>query len=129
MSAAEWNAPGCYYVLKYRKVNLGFPNEWMVEKIGDPRVHVFSVTNAGYYHLWEFKIRVGNHEGLGRESPVQRSFSGQNAPTVKPESAKVAAVTVSSVALAWEPVTLSNGSVEGYKVRVNLNIVGYSVPQ
>ena len=106
-------------MLKYRRVNIGFPNEWKVEKIGDPHVHVFAVTNAGYYHLWEFKIGVGNHEGLGPESPVKQSYSGQNAPAVKPESTEVGAVTASSIALAWEPVTLPRGSVDGYKVRVN----------
>ena len=128
MSETEWDAPGCYYMLKYRKVSPGSLNDWMVEKIGDPSVHVFPVTNAGYYQLWEFKIRVGNHEGLGPESPVKRSFSGQNAPSMKPGNTEVGAVTASGVALTWEPVTLPRGSVDGYKVHVNLNIVGFSLP-
>ena len=121
MSKLEWNAPGCYYILRYRKVNIGYVVPWETEKIGDPRVHVFAVSNPGYYQLWEFKIRAGNQENLGTESPVRRSFSGQNAPAVKPESAEVEAVTASTVALAWEPVTLNKGSVDGYKVCMILN--------
>lgn len=116
MTETEWNAPGFYYVLQYRKVNLGYLSEWKEEKIGDPGVHVFAVTNAGYYQLWEFKIRTGNHEGFGPESPVRRSFSGQDAPAAKPETAEVEAVTSSSVALAWKPVTVLKGSIDGYKV-------------
>lgn len=123
MSKTEWNAQGCYYIIKYRKVNLGYLSDWMVEKISDPSVDLFAVSNAGYYQLWEFKIRAGNHEGLGPESPVRRSFSGQNAPAVVPESTEVEAVTASSVALTWKPVTVSKGSVDGYKVKVNMDDV------
>lgn len=121
MSKLEWNGPGCYYILRYRKANNDSLAPWESEKIGDPRVHVFAVSDPGYYQLWEFKIRAGNHENLGPESPIKSSYSGQNAPAVKPEGTETEAVTASTVALAWKPVTLSKGSVDGYKVCANLN--------
>ena len=120
MPKIEWDAPGFYYILKYRRVNLGYLSDWREEKIGDPTVSVFGVTNAGYYQLWEFKIRTGNHEGLGPESPIKRSFSGQDAPVAKPENTKVNSVTASSVVIAWKPVTVKKGSVDGYKVNINV---------
>lgn len=114
LSKTEWNAPGCYYMLKYKKVNS--PRRWTTEKIGDPHVGVFPIPNPGSNQLWEFKISAGNHEGPGPESPISRSLSGQDAPDVKPEGAEMQAVTASSVTLEWKPVTLVRGSVDGYKV-------------
>ena len=116
MPKTKWNAPGCYYMLKYREENLR--GVWRTEKIGDPSVHVFSVSNPGYYQPWEFKICAGNHQGLGPESPISRSFSGQDAPDVKPDGAETQGVNATSVALAWQPVTLNKGSVDGYKVHM-----------
>ena len=115
MPKDKWSAPGCYYIMKHRKVN-GHATEWIEEKIGDPRVGVFALTNPGYYQLWEFMIRAGNHEGPGPDSPVVRSYSGQNPPAAKPESTQVGTVTDSTVTLAWKPVTIKRGSVDGYKV-------------
>ncbi|XP_068757833.1 contactin-2-like [Montipora capricornis] len=115
MSKTKWNAPGCYYMLKYREENLP-GRDWRTEKIGDPSVRVFSVSDPGYYQPWEFKICAGNHQGLGPESPISRSFSGQDAPDVKPDGAGTQSVNATSVALAWQPVTLKTGSVDGYKI-------------
>ena len=115
MPKEDWNAPGCYYILKYRKVN-GLFQDWFEEKIGDSKVGVFSLSNPGYYQLWEFTIKAGNHEGLGPVSPVIRSYSGQNPPAVKPENTQVGTVTDSNVTLFWEPVVVKQGSVDGYKV-------------
>ncbi|XP_068714967.1 neuroglian-like isoform X2 [Montipora foliosa] len=114
MPKTKWNAPGCYYMLKYRQKNLR--GDWRTEKIGDPDVDVFSVSDPGYYQPWEFKICAGNHQGLGPESPISWSFSGQNAPDVKPDGAGTQSVNATSVALAWKPVTLNRGSVDGYKI-------------
>ena len=115
MPKEDWNAPGTYYILKYRKVN-GNLQDWIEEKIGDSKVGVFALSNPGYYQLWEFTIKAGNHEGLGPVSPVVSSYSGQNRPAVKPDSTQVGTVTDSSVILFWEPVVVNQGSVDGYKV-------------
>ena len=119
MPKDQWNAPGCYYILTYRKVN-GPLSEWMEEKIGDPGVEKFALSNPGYYQLWEFTIHVGNHEGPGPASPVVRSLSGQNAPAVRPERSQVGTVSDDSVTLSWTPVTVKRGSVDGYKVSYGL---------
>lgn len=115
MPKEDWSAPGCYYILMYRKVN-GHITEWNEEKIGDPRVGAFALSNPGYYQLWEFMINAGNHEGPGPDSPVVRSYSGQNSPAAKPERTQVGTVSDSSVTLGWKPVTVKRGSVDGYKV-------------
>lgn len=115
MPKEDWNAQGCYYILKYRKVN-GILTEWMKEKIGDAKVGTFALTNPGYYQLWEFTINAGNHEGLGPVSPVVRSYSGQNPPAVKPNRTQTGTVTDSKVTLIWEPVVVKRGSIDGYKV-------------
>ena len=114
----EWDAPGFYYIVKFRKVNFGYLNDWRIEKIGDPKVNVFPVTNAGYYQLWEFTIRAGNHEGLGPECPMKLAFSGQDAPAEKPESTNVEVVTATTATIAWKPVTVMRGNVDGYKVKM-----------
>ncbi|XP_020621934.1 hemicentin-1-like isoform X3 [Orbicella faveolata] len=115
MPKEDWNAPGCYYILKYRKVN-GILEDWIEEKIGDSKVGVFALSDPGYYQQWEFAINAGNHEGLGPVSPVNRSYSGQNPPAVKPENPQVGTVTDSNVTLFWEPVAVKQGSVDGYKI-------------
>ena len=115
MPKDKWNAQGFYYVIQYRRVN-GRISEWRDEKIADPGVNMFDLSNPGYYQLWEFTIRAGNNEGSGPASPVESAHSGQNAPVVKPESSEVGTVSDDSVTLSWEPVTVKRGSVDGYRV-------------
>ena len=124
MPKEDWNALGCYYILKYRRVN-GILQDWIEEKIGDSNVGVFALSNPGYYQLWEFTINAGNHEGLGPVSPVIKSYSGQNPPAVKPERTEVGTVTDSNVTLFWEPVVVNQGSVDGYKVNTFKASVNY----
>lgn len=104
--------------MKFRKVNYGYINDWRIEKIGDPKINVFPITNAGYYQLWELTIFAGNHEGLGPECPMKLAFSGQNAPVEKPESTNVEVVTATTATIAWNRVTAMKGSVDGYKVKM-----------
>lgn len=111
----QWNAEGFYYTLKYRRVN-GRISEWKDEKIADPGVNMFELSNPGYYQQWEFTIGAGNHEGLGPASPMESAYSGQDAPVVKPESSKVGEVSDDGVTLSWEPVTVKRGSVDGYRI-------------
>ncbi|RMX60520.1 hypothetical protein pdam_00001439 [Pocillopora damicornis] len=115
MPKDKWNAQGFYYVIQYRRVN-GRISEWRDEKIADPGVNMFDLSNPGYYQLWEFTIRAGNNEGSGPASSVKRAHSGQNAPVVKPESSEVGTVSDDSVTLSWEPVTVKRGSIDGYRI-------------
>ena len=115
MPKVDWNAPGLYYLLKYRQVpdgQFGDP-----ERIIDPAVDVFAIPNPGYYKLWEFQIRAGNDVDLGPESPVVQSYSGQDPPEGKPGNVQTGAATARTVELSWQPVTVTRGSVDGYKVR------------
>ena len=115
MPKVDWNAPGLFYLLKYREVpdgQFGAP-----EKIIDPAVDVFAIPNTGIYKLWEFQIQAGNEAGLGPESPVVQSYSGQDRPKGKPGNVQTGAATARTVDLTWVPVTLTRGSVDGYKVR------------
>ena len=115
MPKVDWNAPGLYYLLKYREVpdgQFGDP-----ERITDPAVDVFAIPNPGYYKLWEFQIQAGNDEDLGPESPTGRSYSGQDPPEGKPGNVQTGGATARTVQLSWQPVTVTPGSVDGYKVR------------
>ena len=115
MPKVDWNAPGLYYLLKYREVpggKFGDP-----ERITDPAVDVFAIPNPGYYKLWEFQIRAGNDVDLGPESPLVRSYSGQDPPEGKPGNVQTGGATARTVELSWQPVTVTRGSVDGYKVR------------
>ena len=115
MPKVDWNAPGLYYLLKYREVpggQFGDP-----ERITDPAVDVFAIPNPGYYKLWEFQIRAGNDVDLGPESPVVRSYSGQDPPEGKPGNVQTGGATARTVELSWQPVTVTRGSVDGYKVK------------
>ena len=118
MAKVDWNAPGLYYLLKYRQVpggQFGDP-----EKITDPTVDVFAIPNPGYYKLWEFQIQAGNKEGMGPKSPVVQSYSGQDPPEGKPGNVQTGSATARTVVLSWQPVNVTRGSVDGYKVRAAL---------
>ena len=118
MPKVDWNAPGLYYLLKYRQVpgdQFGDP-----EKITDPTVDVFAIPNPGYYKLWEFQIQAGNDVNLGPKSPVVQSYSGQDPPEGKPGNVQTGAATARTVVLSWQPVNVTRGTVDGYKVRAAL---------
>ena len=87
------------------------------ERITDPTVDVFAIPKPGYYKLWEFQIQAGNDVNLGPKSPVVQSYSGQDPPEGKPGNVQFAAATARTVVLSWQPVTVTQGSVDGYKVR------------
>ena len=115
MPKVDWNAPGLYYLLKYRQVAEG--KSEVEERITDPTVDVFAIPNPGYYKLWEFQIQAGNDVNLGPKSLVVQSYSGQDPPEGKPGNVQFAAATARTVVLSWQPVTVTQGSVDGYKVR------------
>ena len=116
MPKVEWNAPGLqYYLLKYRQVAEG--KSEVEERITDPTVDVFAIPNPGYYKLWEFQIQAGNDVDLGPESPVVQSYSGQDPPEGKPGNVQTGGATARTVELSWQPVTVTRGSVDGYKVK------------
>lgn len=117
MPRVDWNAPGLYYILNYRRVRGEPPDEWIEEKINNATRGVFPVPDPGYYKLWEFRIRAGNNEGLGPFSAIEQSYSGQDAPESAPEEVSVGEVTARSVKLSWKPVAAAKGgSVDGYRV-------------
>ena len=119
MPKVDWNAPGLqYYLLKYRQVAEG--KSEVEERITDPTVDVFAIPNPGYYKLWEFQIQAGNDVNLGPESPVVQSYSGQDPPEGKPGNVQTGGATARTVELSWQPVTVTRGSVDGYKVRAAL---------
>ena len=115
MPKVDWNAPGLYYLLKYREVPDGTFGD--PERITDPAVVAFAIPNPGIYKLWEFQIQAGNEEGLGPASPVVQSYSGPDRPKGKPGNVQTEAATARTVDLTWVPVTITRGSVDGYKVR------------
>ena len=114
----DWNAPGLYYLLKYRQVAEG--KSEVKERITDPTVDVFAIPNPGYYKLWEFQIRAENKKGEGPWSPKVQSRSGQDPPEGKPGNVQPGAATARTVVLSWQPVNVTRGSVDGYKVRAAL---------
>ena len=115
MPRIEWNAPGLNYKLFYKKVSDGDkPMEYVV--ITDPTIGIFEVQNPGYHELWEFKIQAVNKEGPGKVSPNVIAYSGQDPPAGRPEDVSVGRVTARSVELSWRPVTVTRGTVDGYKV-------------
>ena len=72
MPKVDWNAPGLYYMLKYRQVAEG--KSEVEERITDPTVDVFAIPKPGYYKLWEFQIQAGNDVNLGPKSLVVQSI-------------------------------------------------------
>ena len=115
MPRIEWNAPGLNYKLFYKKVSDG---DKLMEDvvITDPTSVKFEVQDPGYYELWEFKIQAVNKEGPGKVSPNVIAYSGQDPPAGRPEDVSVGRVTARSVELSWRPVTVTRGTVDGYKV-------------
>lgn len=113
MPRVDWNAPGLYYKLFYKKAS---DKEMVDVRIPDPASSLFKVPNPGYHELWEFQIQAGNDEAPGDISPIERAYSGQDPPAGKPQRVTVRTVTARSVELSWQPVTVSRGSVDGYKI-------------
>ena len=120
MRRVEWNAPGLYYKLWYRRVN---PGDALVEVHREASSDSFVVPDAGYYVQWEFQIQAINEVGEGPKSPLVKQFSGQDPPTGKPEDVTVGTITARSVELSWKPVTFTRGSVDGYRVRRNFSTI------
>ena len=116
MRRVEWNGPGLYYKLWYRRVYSG---DALVEVRREASSDSFVVPDAGYYVQWEFQIQAINEVGEGPKSPLVKQFSGQDPPTGKPEDVAVGAISAGSVELSWKPVTFTRGSVDGYRVRGN----------
>ena len=54
---------------------------------------------------------------MGPWSPKVESRSGQDPPEGKPGNVKTGGATSRTVELSWQPVTVTRGSVDGYKVR------------
>ena len=115
MRRVEWNGPGLYYKLWYRRVNSSDEFEVRLEASNDS----FVVPYAGYYVQWEFQIQAINEVGEGPKSPLVKQFSGQDPPKGKPEDVTVGTITARSVELLWKPVTFTRGSVDGYRVSGN----------
>lgn len=114
MPRIEWNAPGLYYKLWYKRAR---DSKMTQVNITDPTQGNFSVEDPGYYEQWQFQIQALNDEGPGKKSPLVFAYSGQDPPDGKPEDFTVVSVTARSVELSWTPVTVARGSVDGYRVR------------
>ncbi|KAL9959377.1 hypothetical protein ACROYT_G032696 [Oculina patagonica] len=117
MPRVDWNAPGLYYILNYRRAGGEPPAKWEEERITNASIGVFPVPDPGYYKLWEFKIQAGNNIGLGPPSAIEQSYSGQDAPEGAPEDVSTGEITARSVQLSWKPVApTKGGSVDGYRI-------------
>ena len=117
MPKVDWNAPGLYYILQYRKVKSYPHGVWKEENMTDPAIGIFSLRGPGQCEHWEFRIRAGNDEGVGPFSAIEKSFFGQDVPKDKPENVSVENITTSSVQVAWTPIANSKGgSIDGYRV-------------
>lgn len=116
MPRVDWNAPQLKYELNYRRVGGEPPDRWIVERFNST-VGILTVPDAGYYKLWEFRIRAVNSEGLGPWSPTEQSYSGQDKPDGKPGNPVIGVITARSVELSWNPLPVpSRGSVDGYRI-------------
>lgn len=110
MPKVDWNAPGLYYILQYRKVKDVSSGVWKEENITDPTIGIFSVRGPGQCELWQFRICAVNDEGLGPFSAIEKIIR-------KPENVSVGRITASSVKISWTPVADSKvGSIDGYTV-------------
>lgn len=114
MRRVEWNGPGLFYKLWYGRVGQGNSLEETV--LDDPKTERFNVPNAGYYVQWQFQIQAINDIAPGPKSPLVKAFSGQDPPTERPEDVTVGTVTARSVELSWKRVTVTRGSVDGYRI-------------
>ena len=114
MRMVEWNGPGLFYKLWYGRVGPGISLEEI--QLDDPKTERFNVSNAGYYVQWQFQIQAINYIAPGPKSPFVKAFSGQDPPAGRPEDVTVGTVTARSVELSWKLVTVTRGSVDGYRV-------------
>ncbi|XP_068713298.1 fibronectin type III domain-containing protein-like [Montipora foliosa] len=114
MRMVEWNGPGLFYKLWYGRVGQGNSLEETV--LDDPKTERFNVPNAGYYVQWQFQIQAINDIAPGPKSPFVKAFSGQDPPAERPEDVTVGTVTARSVKLSWKLVTVTRGSVDGYRI-------------
>ena len=114
MRRVEWNGPGLFYKLWYKRVGPG--NSLDEIQLDDPKTERFNIPNAGYYVQWQFQIQAINDIAAGPKSPFVKAFSGLDPPAGRPEDVTVGTVTARSVELSWKRVTVTRGSVDGYRV-------------
>ncbi|XP_068713129.1 fibronectin type III domain-containing protein-like [Montipora foliosa] len=114
MRRVEWNGPDLFYKLWYKRV--GLANSLEEIQLDDPKTERFNIPNAGYYVQWEFQIQAINDIAAGPKSPFAKAFSGQDPPAERPENVTVGTVTERIVELSWKPVTVTRGSVDGYRI-------------
>ncbi|XP_031566380.1 fibronectin type III domain-containing protein-like [Actinia tenebrosa] len=111
------NGPGLHYILNYYKIlDNGQKGKEQKAVIMDPTVDHYSIPNAGYYQLWEFQITAKNDVGEGPVSDIVKCFSGQDAPTSKPENVKLGNISARSIELIWNRVIVTRESVDGYNI-------------
>ena len=82
-----------------------------------PPHNYYHVKNAGVLVEWEFKVWGQNHVGTGPHSPVVTAFSGQDFPP-KIQGLQLTGITKSSVHLTWSAAEMTNGRIDGYRVRI-----------
>lgn len=116
MPKIDWNAPGFYYRLQYRKVK-DKPLVWEERNITDPTVGMFTVQEPSRCELWGFRICAANDEGLGPFSAIKQSYFAPHIPKGKPENVIVGNITAQRVTVAWAPVAdLKDEGSDGYRV-------------
>jgi len=112
----DWNAPGLYYRLQYRKV-ADKPLPWQERNITDPTIGMFIVQELSRCELWEFRICAANDEGMSPFSATERSFFAPHIPKGRPENVIVSEIAAHSVNVSWAPVAgVKEGGSDGYRV-------------
>ncbi|KAL7867499.1 hypothetical protein SRHO_G00088830 [Serrasalmus rhombeus] len=115
MTGLQSNGPGLQYKVSWRQKDTD--EDWMSIIVAN--VSEYVVTGTPTFVPYEVTVQAINDYGSGPKPEVVLGYSGEDRPTMAPESVKVLVQNSTVAEVHWEPIPPSTvkGKMLGYKVR------------
>ncbi|XP_017561983.1 neuronal cell adhesion molecule a isoform X24 [Pygocentrus nattereri] len=114
MTGLQSNGPGLQYKVSWRQKDTD--EDWMSIIVAN--VSEYVVTGTPTFVPYEVTVQAINDYGSGPKPEVVLGYSGEDRPTMAPESVKVLVQNSTVAEVHWEPIPPSTvkGKMLGYKV-------------
>ncbi|XP_028407908.1 contactin-3-like [Dendronephthya gigantea] len=108
VSKLHQNGPKFGYTVSYRKPG----SQWQHREVNG--VERVTISKAGVYQLWQFKVESKNAQGKGTECAIKETRTVREKPKLAPQSFGYKDVGPDYVVLEWTPVDALG--IEGYQI-------------
>lgn len=138
MEKELWNAPGLYYIVRYRPEKPDTGSEgWFERRIEDPFLDHTEIRDLPTFTRFKVQVKAFNGVGESLKEPLTiLGYSGEDGvfycctdiylcyfgfilvPFVAPKNFRVSELNATCANFSWDPVdeNLVNGHLRGYKV-------------